>query len=296
MSKTLNDGEWELDGVLFGTGHHDGYPYSIMSGGDITDGMAVRNQDVASPRDDLLRFGRDHLTPPERHFVIKVDNRDGRKLAELRTLWRADGVRLNPAAVSTLRWRLNGVTYRASGRPRDFAVVVNDPPWPERVIVHASFQYRDPHAYVDDERSVSMTIYAPIVGTGMTLPAVLPWTLGDAPDERVGVTEVNSTAPAPFMVRITGPVYGSASRIRVWGSGWELGFGSLALLPGQTITVDTRDGSALLNGSSIAGRLSARSTLRARLQPGTESFRFAAADPSASTRVTVSWRDPISIF
>ncbi len=294
MSRVLVEGEYELDGVTIGNA--SGGPLTILESGDATKGMAVRSQDIASPREDLLRFGRDLLTPPMRMLVIGVDTTDRTRLSKLRALWRADQVRRTPGAVSTLRWKLDGVTYLAYGRPRDFEVIGQAVRDPDFQVVHASFQYRDSHAYVDDERSVSMTIYAPIVGTGMILPAVLPWTLGDAPDERVGVTAVDSTAPAPFMVRITGPVYGSASRIRVWGSGWELDFGSLALLPDQTITVDTRDGHALLNGSSIAGRLSARSTLRARLNPGTNSFRFAAVDPSASTRVTVSWRDPISIF
>ena len=292
---TLSEGQYALDGVVFGDASGAG-PLVILESGDATDGAAVRTQDVEAVRGDHMHFGRDYLTPPERHFVVGVDTSDPLRLPRLRELWRADSVRGTPGAVSELTWRLGGETYLALGRPRDFAVLGAasfDPGWQ---VVELSWQYRDAYALLERPRSVSLGTYAPSAGEGLTLPATLPWLLGSAPSEQRGVVEAGGTVPAPFEVRITGPAAGQATDLVVSGDGWRLDFGTLALKPFETLRVDTFRRTASVNGRSVTGRLTFDSTLGARIRPGLNVFTFTCSDPTATTRADVIWRDPVTLF
>ena len=291
----LTEGQYALDGVVFGDATGVG-PLVILEAGDATDGAAVRTQDVAAVRGDHVHFGRDYLTPPERHFVVGVDTSDPLRLPRLRSLWRADAVRGTPGAVSTLSWRLGGVAYLALGRPRDFVPIGAasfDPSWQ---VVEMSWQYRDSYALLAAPHTVALGTFAPSVGDGLTLPSALPWLLGDAPTEQRGVVEAGGTLPAPFEVAIHGPAAGQASNIRLSGDGWRLDFGTLSLAPFQTLRVDTFRRTAAVNGRSVTGNLTFDSTLGARIRPGLNVFTFTCSDPTATARAEVTWRDPVPLF
>lgn len=295
----LDEGDYELDGHWIGnfSGIAKDGTLVILESGDSTGAVTVRHQDVASPRGDRIYFGRDYLTPPERELTIYVDTADRGALDRLRTIWRADAVRTTPGARSVLRWRHGGVSYRAYGRARDFQVTPQKRFNPDYAIVQASFQYSDAVAYLDATSRFELGKYAlPAGGECLTLPAVLPWTLGAAPTSVTGVIAVSGTTPTPFQIEIRGPISGSATGIRLWGAGWELDFGTLTLKPGQTLLVDTGRGVALRDGINVAGALSARSTLLGRIAPGANTFHMTVVDATATTTAVVSWHDAAAIF
>lgn len=108
---------------------------------------------------------------------------------------------------------------------------------------------------------------------------------------------VDGLAAVPFRVVIAGPSTGSATNLKLAGPGWLLDFGALVLKAGSQIVVDTSwIGSALMDGASVAGTLSRKSTLTGRLQPGTAEFTFTATDTSRTTKATISWRPAALIF
>lgn len=291
---TLPIGTYELDGFVFAEAPDTG-AYVLLESGDHSEGAAVRHQDKARPRTDSWAFGRDLYSPPVRTFVIGIKSDDPLALPRLRNAWRADAVRSTPGASSVLRWNIDGETYRASGRPRDFEVLgkkAHDASW---TVVRATFLYRDLYVLRDEQQSVSLTINAPSTGSGIILPKTLPWTLGEVA-EKAGVLDLDAISPTPFTVTITGPSYGSASQLKVWGAGWSFDFGGLVLSAGQVIKADTYAATATRNGVNVAGNLSIRSTLSGRLQPGINEFRFSCSDPSGTTTASVKWRDSLQLF
>lgn len=297
----LLEGQYELDGYLFGAGT----PVILLTGGDVLEATTVRTQDKDNPRGDSIYFGRDYFNPPIRSFLFGItadgtsrfNDTDARPfLHDFRKAWRNDEVRLNPLAVSTLRWRLHGTTYRVYGRPRDFGVIEKWPRAKSRIFVQCNFQYRDAVAYADEEKSLTIGLISGSIGTGLRLPATLPWVLGQLNGQRSGVVNIGGYSPTPVKVTIAGPATGSATGIKVSGPGWALDFGSLSLPAGRTIVVDTNEpGSATINGVSIANYLTRQSTLVGKMNPGVHELLFAAADSSATTTTTISWRESVPL-
>ncbi len=284
----LSEGQVELDGYVFG---RPSDPVCILQSGDTTATVGVRNQDVQHPQDDLILFGRDHFSAPVREFLLMIRGDDpDAEMAMLRQAWRADSVRANPLSTSILRWMRYGKTYRAYGRARDFTQVAKSTAEPDARYAQAKFQYRDALVYADSEQSVDLGLISGSLATGLILPAVLPWTLGQVTGQRSGLVTVEGLAAVPFRAMIHGPSAGSATGLKLSGPGWLLDFGTLTLNSGQILTVDTSGiGSAMVGDMSVAGYLTRSSTLIGRMQPGLTELTFAATDASATTTATVSW-------
>ena len=284
----LIEGQYELDGYLFGAGT----PVTVLQDGDVTEAVESRDQDIDRPAGDGVLFGRDYLTAPGREFIVMIEAADAAaEFARLRAAHRADEVRTVPLAVSTLRWRRDGRTYRAYGRGRNFLQMVKGRPVASLRWAQFQFRYRDALTFDDDPQTVELGLVAASLSSGFTLPRTLPWVLGTIDGQRAGVVTVAGDAAVPFTAVIRGPLVGVASSIVVKGPGWRLDFGSLTLAPGQTITVDTSGvGSALRDGVSVAGALSRSSTLTGRIHPGLAEFEFSASDTSATASAVVTWR------
>lgn len=284
----LIEGQYELDGYLFGAGT----PVAVLQDGDVTEAVEVRDQDIDRPAGDGVLFGRDYLTAPGREFIVMIEAPDAAaEFARLRAAHRADSVRAKPLAVSTLRWRRDGRTYRAYGRGRSFLPLLKGRPVASVRFAQFQFRYRDALTFDDDPQTIELGLVAASLSSGFTLPRTLPWVLGTIDGQRAGVVTVDGDADVPFTAVINGPTVGVASKLRLAGPGWLLDFGSLTLAPGQTITVDTSAvGSALRGGVSVAGYLSRTSTLTGRVRPGASEFVFSASDPSATASAVVSWR------
>ncbi|MFD4371492.1 hypothetical protein ACFWPY_07860 [Streptomyces sp. NPDC058527] len=162
-------------------------------------------------------------------------------------------------------------------------------------ILGAAIQWEasDPRRYGVDEQHVETGLPAPEPGLEWAGGAGLEW----APDLGWGVggatgntTVVNGgDAPSAPVVTITGPV--TTPRI-TQEDGRELEY-DIVLAAGDTLVIDTRDGTVTLNGS--ASRLytaTARSIPEQAwtLAPGTTSVAFRAETNSPAARCSVQWR------
>ena len=284
----LIEGQYELDGYLFGAGT----PVTVLDEGDVTEPVGTRDQDTDRPAGDGLLFGRDYLTAPARTFIVMIDTPDAAdELDKLAAVLRADSARATPMATSTLRWRQDGRTYRAYGRGRQLQRLLKGRPVASLRFAQFKFQYGEAVEYLDDAQTIELGLVAASLSAGFTLPRTLPWVLGTVDRERAGVVTVGGRAAVPFTAVIAGPSVGTASNLRLSGPGWLLDFGPLTLTPGQTVTVDTRGvGSATRGGVSVAGYLTRQSTLTGRLQPGLSEFEFSASDSSATASAVITWR------
>lgn len=288
MADSLLEGEFELDGYRFGTPEN---PAVILAGRLDTGAPALCTQDADNPVGDGGLFGRDYLSGPTWAFTLGVRHGEDvyTTLAELAAVWRNGDVRTKPGAVSTLRFRRHGKTYRAYGRPRRFGVVPSEVADPEWQVIEADFQVAEPFMYSDDEDFLLLSLIESAPDGGLVLPAELPWELDRTTNTGHGVITVESVIPAPFVLEVSGPTVGSLSKVRVSGAGWEIGL-DLTIAYDETVVVNTRDMTVTKNGVSVAGALTRRSRLSARLQPGTQEVRLEGNDPSNTATARLSWR------
>lgn len=285
------EGEFILDGYAFGTAAHD---VVILEDGFDTGAISPRAQDAES-RDSIL-FGRDHHTPPTWAFTLGISHDDDADaiMADLARVWRNPVVRLTPGVTSTLRFNRNGRAYRVYGRPRRFAMVpdaVADPHWQ---MVDADFRVEGTQMYADELQEVTLNLGEQIEDSGVILPETKPWLLGGTTASGTAIANVQTLDPAPFVATITANA-GPLAQFTLEGEGWALDFG-MTLEAGQALTVDTRAMTALVSGSSVAGALSRRSSLAARLWAGSSTLAFTGIDATASATATVSWHSTYPIF
>lgn len=286
----LTEGEWELDGFVFGGWSS----IRIMESGVDYGSSDVRVQDVDNSASDGSTFGRDFLTGPEWALTLGVlDGLDvWSVVAPLQVAWRADAVRSTPGALSVLRHCRNGVTYRAYGRGRKFGVIPESVADPEFQQVSATFKLAGPEQCIETPAgAASLTVRlveSANAGEGFPVPAPVSWA-GSAPSlSGHGVVTVGGVLPASFRVTVKGPVTGSLTGVFLAGNGWE--FATSAPVPaGQNLVLDTRTQSVTVNGRSIAGTLSRKSRLTARLAPGAQQVTFNGSDPSNTSTATFSW-------
>lgn len=292
---TLREGEFDLDGYRFGTADNDAI---ILSGGLDTGAPGLRTQDFASPVDDGGFFGRDYLDGPLWSFTLGVlDDEDVyTRLAEIASAWRAEAIRKTPGAVSTLRLKRNGKTYRVYGRARRFGVSpaeIADEQWQ---IVEADFQVADPFMYADEEESLNLSLLnTSEPGEGIVLPATLPAELGRSSTADHGVISVESVDPTPFRVKVIGPNTGTLSDITLSGPGFEFRIDTTVAYDEQVI-IDTRAQTITKNSTPIPGSLKRPSRLNARLTPGTSAVSFRASDPSRTGSAVITWRPTYPIL
>lgn len=285
----LLEGEFELDGYRFGTPDSD---VIVLEGGFDTGAAELRTQYADNPVSDGGYFGRDYLSGPTWAFTLGVrdDENVYSTLAELARVWRSEEVRKTPGALSVLRFRRGGDTWRVYGRPRHFGISpgeVADDTWQ---IVDADFRVADPFMYRDEEADQVIPLIEPASSGGVVLPAVLPWELARNTNAGSRIIDVQSVEPAPFTLTIYGPQVGSLSKIRVAGDGWEFDLDT-SIAYDDWIVIDTYAMTAKRkNGLSVAGALSRKSRLNARLQPGLQQITFTGTDPSNTARVRIAWR------
>lgn len=149
----------------------------------------------------------------------------------------------------------------------------------------------DPLRYSLDQR---MAALSPVTFTGgLTYPLVYPLDYGSVTGRNVTDGLNDGDAPAPAQVTFVGPMLGGYALTNTT-TGQRLAY-DVPLVAGETLTVDTRTGSVVLNGSSDrASYLSASSVPPElwRLQPGTNELVFTTAGGAgAGTGASVSWAD-----
>ena len=284
------EGEFRLDGYAFGTPDH---PVIILANGFDSGSVSPRAQD-AEVRDTTL-FGRDFHTGPTWAFTLGIEHEDAdAAIAELARVWRNPAVRLTPGVTSTLEFKRNGREFRVYGRPRHFALTPSNVASDDWQVIEADFRVEGTDMFQNDAQIVSLFLGEQTETSGVILPETKPWLLGGSTASGSIIANVQTLDPAPFVATFTA-VDGPLSQFTLEGEGWGLDF-AMTLEVGQTLTVDTRTMTALVDGASVAGALSRRSSLAARLWSGASALAFTGIDPTGSASVTVSWRSTYPIF
>lgn len=286
----LREGEFILDGYAFGTPENDAV---ILASGLDTGSAEVRTQD-ANVRDHTL-FGRDYLTGPTWGFTIGVPVEDADTVvADLARAWRNPAIRNTPGQLSTLQFKRNGREYVIFGRPRRFGLTPDDVASSDWRVIEADFRADSPYMYDNAEQSVTLRLGEQITDSGVILPETMPWLFGGSTASAAAVLNVQTLDPTPFQVIIT-PGSAPLSAISVEGEGWAIDVDT-TVNPGSTLVIDTRTSTALVDGASVAGTLSRRTRLTARLWNGASSVAFTGIDSSGSATATVVWRGSNPIF
>lgn len=289
----LREGEFDLDGYRFGTPEN---AVIILEGGFDTGAPEVRAQDADNPVGDGGLFGRDYLSGPTWSFTLGAADPEAEDvytvLEDLARAWRNPAVRTTPGAVSTLRFRRGGRTWRVYGRPRRFGLVPGDTADGAWAQVQADFKCEGPVMYEDEAQEVTVSLgQVTQTDPGLVLPETLEWVLGGHGASGEVIANVRTLDPAPFEVYIIGPaVEGALSQISVHGPGFDIELPGLALAPGEQVHIDTRARTILKDGVSVAAYLSRRSRLDACLLAGPSSLAFYGVDWTGTSRARFVWR------
>ena len=292
MSRALTEGQFELDGDLFLVSKHErGEPFHVQ---DLDTGTSdPRTQDADRPLGDGRMFGADFYSAPTWTFTLWVQDETDPALDHmgvLKAAWQNRALRRTPGATQVLRYTLKGRTRRVYGRgrkcePANVRQGVNFGFLPAL----AEFDLVDPLTYDDAEVALSLDLVTD-AGPGITWPITWPVTWGAPAGLRQGVVNVAGEEPTPFTVTVTGPTSGKALSPYVAGPGWWVELPGLELAYNQQLVIDTRAHTVKVDGVSVAGFLSRRSSLTARLAPGSQELLFGATDPTNTARAVVSWR------
>lgn len=286
----MNDGEFILDGYAFGTADHD---VIVLADGFDTGSVSSRTQD-ADVR-DLTLFGRDYLTGPTWAFTLGIDHDAADSvLFDLARVWRNPAVRTVPGQLSTLQFKRNGKEYRVYGRPRNFGVTPADVASTDWQIVAADFRTDSPYMYDNAPQTYTLALGEVTEDEGLILPETMPWLLGGETASGTAVLNVQTLDPTPFEVFIT-PGTAPLSDISVEGPGWAIDVDT-TVHPGSVLRIDTRRMTVDVNGASVAGRLSRRSSLAARLWSGVSTVSFVGIDTSGTATAQFVWRGSYPII
>lgn len=281
----LEDGDFELQGVLL-KGTPD-YPIYVQ---EFDPGKTEhQDEDVLNPLDGTLMMGRDRVVPPKWEFKLGMgDFTKGpalRSLGELMRVWQVP--QTEPGVVFPLKYKLDGRVRQVFGRPRPFSfnpeMLVNV----GYVVAVAGFHLQDAQYYDIVRQSVQLRMLAQPVGSGFTAPFLVP-IMTDAGQGRAGFAVNNGSAPAPFTLRINGPV----GNPKVSGPGWFLHL-NRSIAEKDWVEVDTRAFTVRTRGGAdIPGSLTRSSRLlSARLKPGRNEIIFEGVDPTGISNINLSWFD-----
>lgn len=146
----------------------------------------------------------------------------------------------------------------------------------------------DPRLYGLDEWA--QPIPQPLAGSGLTYPLTYPLTYGTAPESGARtVTNAGDTATPPTLV-IHGPCTTPVVVNLTTGMQLEL---AVTMAASETLTVDVKAGTALLDGTDRQGSLTAASVpIEAfELTPGANDLTFRAAAFLGGSSLDLTWRD-----
>lgn len=141
----------------------------------------------------------------------------------------------------------------------------------------------DPTIYDDPTTQVSCSL--PIEGTGRGYDKSYDYGYG-GPNSGGSLTWINSgNRPGTGTIIITGPIINPV--ITHDTSGSELEF-NITIAAGQTLTVELRDHTVLLNGTANRRSALVNTSRWFLLQPGANSLRFGGTDPGGTTDPTMT--------
>lgn len=279
------DGDFEIQGVTL-KGSPD-YPIYVQK---FDPGKTDhRDQDELNPLDNTILMGRDRVLPPVWEFTLGMgDFTPGPALAALGQLQRIWNVpERTPGAETALVYKVGGRTRQVFGRPRPFSFNPEMLVGLGYVVAVAGFHLNDALHYGTALRTLQMSMIVQKVGGGFKAPFTAP-ILTDAGQSRNGFADNLGSAPAPFKLRINGPVINPV----VTGPGWNLRLG-YAIPEGQWVDIDTKLNTVRArNGANLSGLLSRSSRLlSAKLAPGRNEIKFSGTDNTGISNIRLTWYD-----
>lgn len=279
--------DWQIDWNGFLLGAPTVYEWVRLDGWYDLPGLV--NGNVKQPNDHGAWSGQSSAQPRTVTLTVEmVAGPDGMatSVAALRAAMAVGKTSTEyPLAV-----RSSGETLVAWGKVSGKILPI-DQPFSLGYAPHATLQWicADPRVYELTERSLVIT--APTAGIGgLTYPLSYPLSYGTAGSPNSGLApNVGSEATKPVLV-FTGPI--TTPRVVNTTAARALEF-NIDLTAGQTLTVDTKAGTVLLNGTT--DRLYTRSNLTVpvkhfELDPGANSLTLLAAAFGTGAHLEVLWR------
>ncbi len=287
----MNDAQWRLiyPGVdyTFGTPDLPVFNHKTPEIGT----PDVRTSDVDRARADGRSFGIDYFTGQTISFDLGVRGNSDAEVREetgkLRTIWRADPVRLTPGAVAELRMQYAGRERVVYGRSRRFSPDFSDAAVNHNVNVLADFSCIDDLFYAPADESISFGIVPP-QGGGLIAPLAAPLATTMTSDRSQGIEVITDESVWP-VVTIKGPITNPVVII-----GTSVRFEArVDLRWDEELVIDTRPWArtALRNGvANIAGSVRGTRLSKAALPAGRYEVGLKGIDPTGTASVRLAWR------
>lgn len=254
-------------------------------------GFTVRSQDVDSPVGDYVNFGTDFHTPPLWAWELWTDTTtpaDGLAWAALlKTAWN-NAVRKSPSGVVPCRYKVGGRVRRVYGRPRRLTPTVADIQT-GKVRLVADFQLAEDTYYDDGENSVTVGMTPQTIqGSGVILPAVVPWVFTSTPAPRTSSMIIGGEKETWVDVIFHGP--SDNPWVSVGGLTWGL---TGHIIAGQWVRLSGKPwqmGVYRVDGSYSPAQLDPRARLsQLQFKPGTYPVIYGAYDNTGSSTADLRW-------
>jgi len=291
------DGQWRLryPGADYTFGVPDGLAYVWNRTTPEIGTPDIQTADQDRPRSDGRSFGVDYVSGQTITFDLGVratsDAEVRRVAAQLRSVWKADAVRLTPGAVAELRMQYAGRERVVYGRPRRWAADYSDAAVNHIVSATADFACIDDLFYAPQDESLEFGIVPPS-GGGLVAPLASPLSSTLSSDRSQGIVIDTEEAVWP-VVTLTGPITNPVVTI---GTDVRLE-ARVDLRHDETLVIDTRPWArtALRNGTAnVAGSIRGTRLSKASLRSGRYEVGLKGLDPTGTARVRVAWRPTYS--
>lgn len=289
---------YELDDFRFG--RETAYKISKVDFGEI----APQTNDVANPRADGQRFGRDYYRgrlvtfegniyttreAPQNQFAAPD------ALEDITNAWTPDLLRLTPGKVTSLRMHRNGRIRRVFGRPNRFKPETRGSDSRGWIPFSCDFRCVD-HYFYDDTEFTETIPFIPVSIGGLIGPLIGPIIASD-PSEGSGNITVNGTKPSWFIMKINGPIIDPIVEVT---DSWRAEL-KMTLLSDQYVILDPTPWNRSVrrnDGANMSGAFTQQSARLAqmRLSPGYNQVLLRGSDPTGTASVQGYWRDTYSSF
>jgi hypothetical protein len=266
-----------LRGVSIGAGTTS-YRWATMPTGVLgyTD---VRTGDVPIPRADGVFAGDDRLGGRTMTFDVHII---GTTDTAAETAAAALAGAFAPSTTDLpIDVRLTGTPaeYRLFGRPRGCDIALDTKFLSGVLRARCTFLATDPRRFGAE---VSATLALPSGASGLLFPAVAPFVFGAGAGGNVSISQAGAV-DADWTATISGPI--TTPTIEHVELGRSLAF-DLELLAGETLVIDSRTRSALLNGTASRYSSLTSSSRWFQIPPGTSTVRLTGASGSGSAQFT----------
>lgn len=231
----------ELQGLTIGAG--TGYRWATMPEGfGVSD---YRSQDAMLPRQDGVVAGDDRLSGRMITFDVHVLGTSAVTAEQAANTLK--GVFSPLQADVEMSFNLSGGVdgYTVFGRPRSCPVVLDKKFLGGALRARCSFWATDPRLFGAE---VTTIIALPAGTAGLLFPAEAPFVFGGLSSPGEAIINVGGEYDTDWTATFAGPV--TAPRIEHVELGRALSFPTLSIAIGETLVLDSRTKSVLLNGTT----------------------------------------------